>query len=229
MSGAKRLLGGLLDLLFPPKCALCGRLLDRESDLCRDCRKETEEFPAGAPKKHPDQKTGPQFLDSFTAVWYYKGKVRDGILNLKFHYRVDLAAPFGRAVAMKLLREQPRDCDCITWAPVSSLRKFRRGYDQSELIARTVGKELGLPVKRLLKKRRNTRAQSTLTKEQRWANVLGAYVCVNKDAVCGKRVLLIDDVFTTGATTQECAKVLLTAGAKSVACAAVASASKNEE
>ena len=69
MSGAKRLLGGLLDLLFPPKCALCGRLLDRETDLCRDCRKETEEFPASAPKKHPDQKTGPQFLDSFTAVW----------------------------------------------------------------------------------------------------------------------------------------------------------------
>lgn len=229
MSGAKRLLGGLLDLLFPPKCALCGRLLDRETDLCRDCRKETEEFPAGAPKKHPDQKTGPQFLDSFTAVWYYKGKVRDGILNLKFHYRVDLAAPFGRAVAMKLLREHPGEFDCITWAPVSSLRKFRRGYDQSELIARTVAKELGLPVKRLLKKRRNTRAQSTLTKEQRRANVLGAYVCVNKDAVCGKRVLLIDDVFTTGATAQECAKVLLTAGAKSVACAAVASASKNEE
>ena len=214
MSGAKRLLGGLLDLLFPPKCALCGRLLDRETDLCRDCRKETEEFPASAPKKHPDQKTGPQFLDSFTAVWYYKGKVRDGILNLKFHYRVDLAAPFGRAVAMKLLREHPGDFDCITWAPVS---------------ARTVAKELGLPVKRLLKKRRNTRAQSTLTKEQRRANVLGAYVCVNKDAVCGKRVLLIDDVFTTGATAQECAKVLLTAGAKSVACAAVASASKNEE
>ena len=130
---------------------------------------------------------------------------------------------------MKLLREHPGDFDCITWAPVSSLRKLRRGYDQSELIASTVAKELGLPVKRLLKKRRNTRAQSTLTKEQRRANVLGAYVCVNKDAVCGKRVLLIDDVFTTGATAQECAKVLLTAGAKSVACAAVASASKNEE
>ena len=196
MSGAKRLLGGLLDLLFPPKCALCGRLLDRETDLCRDCRKETEEFPAGAPKKHPDQKTGPQFLDSFTAVWYYKGKVREGILNLKFHYRVDLAAPFGRAVAMKLLRERPGDFDCITWAPVSSLRKFRRGYDQSELIARTAGRELGLPVKHLLKKRRNTRAQSTLTKEQRRVNVLGAYVCVNKDAVRGKRVPRTASLFT---------------------------------
>ena len=88
MSGAKRLLGGLLDLLFPPKCALCGRLLDLETDLCRDCRKETEEFPASAQKKHPDQKTGPQFLDSFTAVWYYKRKVRDGILNLKFHWEI---------------------------------------------------------------------------------------------------------------------------------------------
>lgn len=229
MSGAKRPLGGLPDILFPPKCALCGRLLDRETDLCRDCRKETEAFPALAPKKHPDQKTQLQFLDRFTAVWYYKGKVRDGILNLKFHYRVDLAAPFGRAVAGKLLEEQAGDFACITWVPVGSLRKLRRGYDQAELIARTVGRELGLPVKRLLKKRRNTRPQSTLTREQRRANVLGAYACVNEEAVRGKRVLLIDDVFTTGATAQECARVLLTAGAKSVACAAVASTAKNEE
>ena len=228
MSALRRLWSWLLDILFPPKCALCGRLLDRETDFCRDCRKETEEFPRLKAHMHPNQKTGMQFLDSFTAVWYYKGKVRDGILNLKFHYRVDLAAPFGRALAMKLLREHPGDFDCIAWAPVSSLRKFRRGYDQAELLARTVGRELGLPVERLLKKRRNTRAQSRLTKEQRRANVLGAYVCVNADAVRGKRILLIDDVFTTGATAQECARVLLTAGARSVSCAVVASAAKND-
>ena len=224
MSGAKRLLGGLLDLLFPPKCALCGRLLDRETDLCRDCRKETEEFPASAPKKHPDQKTGPQFLDSFTAVWYYKGKVRDGILGLKFRYRVDYALPLGRSVAMKVLREQGTGFDAVTWAPVSALRRLRRGYDQSQLLARAVGKELGIPVRRLLKKQRHTPAQSRLTTEERRANVLGAYRFAGKQSVAGKRILLIDDVFTTGATAEECARVLLTAGAKSVSCAAVAAA-----
>ena len=229
MSAAGRFHSRLLDILFPPKCALCGRLLDGESDFCPDCRKNGEEFPPLKAHMHPDQKSKLQFLDSFTAVWYYKGKVRDGVLNLKFHYRVDLAAPFGRAVAMKLLREHPGDFDCIAWVPVSFLRKLRRGYDQAELLARAAGLELGLPVERLLKKRRHTPAQSTLTREQRRANVLGAYACVKADAVRGKRVLLIDDVFTTGATAQECARVLLTAGARSVSCAVAASAAKKNQ
>ena len=175
MSGAKRLLGGLLDLLFPPKCALCGRLLDRETDLCRDCRKETEEFPAGAPKKHPDQKTGPQFLDSFTAVWYYKGNVRSGILRLKFHGAAALAAPYGRMLAMKLYQCRRESFDHITWVPVSTKRRRKRGYDQAELLARSVGAELGYKPVCLLKKLRDNPAQSGLRGEQRRANVLGVY------------------------------------------------------
>lgn len=228
MSALRSLWGGLLDVLFPPKCALCGALLDRELDLCGICRKTTEEFPELAPNIHPDQKSRLQFLDSFTAVWYYKGKVRDGILGFKFRGRTDLAAPFGRAVAMKLLRERRDDFSCVTWAPVSTLRKLRRGYDQSELLARTVGKELGIPVRRLLKKRRNTPAQSSLTHAQRLANVLGVYDCTDAETVRGKRLLLIDDVFTTGATAEACARVLLSAGAESVSCAVVASAAKEE-
>ena len=226
MSTAGLLWSWLLDILFPPKCALCGRLLDGELDICGECRKTTEEFPALEPNVHPNQKSRLQFLDSFTAVWYYRGKVRDGVLGLKFRCRVELAAPFGRALAMKLLKEHPGAFDCITWAPVSALRKFRRGYDQSERLSRVVGEELELPVKRLLKKRRNTPAQSTLTKEQRRANVLGVYAFVDPSAVSGKRILLVDDVFTTGATAEECARVLLSAGAESVSCAVVASAAK---
>ena len=125
---------------------------------------------------------------------------------------------------MKVLREQGTGFDAVTWAPVSALRRFCRGYDQSQLLARTVGKELDIPVQRLLKKQRHTPAQSRLTTEERRANVLGAYRFAGKQSVAGKRILLIDDVFTTGATAEECARVLLTAGAKGVSCAAVAAA-----
>jgi len=229
MNALELISGGLLDLLFPPKCVFCGKLLDGELDLCRHCRVELEEFPSLPPNTHPDRKSRLQFLDSFTAVWYYKGKVRDGILGLKFHYRVDHAAPLGRSVAMKLLREQGNGFDLVTWAPVSTLRKFRRGYDQSQLLAQTVGKELGIPAERLLKKRRHTPAQSTLTAEQRRANVLGAYRFAGKQSIEGKRILLIDDVFTTGATAEECARILLTAGARGVSCAAVAAALKHTD
>lgn len=221
---------GLLDILFPPKCALCGRLLTGdETDLCGKCRLTAPDFPILPEKEHPNQKTKLQFLDSTTAVWYYKGKTREAILNLKFHGRTDLAAPLGRQLAMKLLRAYPDGFDLVTWAPVSRLRKFRRGYDQGQLIARTVAAELGLPAVGLLKKVRNNRPQSTLTEDARRKNVVGVYRFSGKMPVAGLRVLLVDDVFTTGATAEECARVLREAGAESVRCGTVAAAARSSD
>ena len=128
-------------------------------------------------------------------------------------------------LATKLLREREGDYDLISWVPVSRLRKLRRGYDQVELLAKAVGAELGVePVKCLLKIR-HTSPQSRLSGQaQRRANVLGAYRVLEPEQIVGKRILLLDDVITTGATVGECARVLLTAGAREVHCAAVASA-----
>ena len=115
----------------------------------------------------------------------------------------------------------------MTWVPVSTLRKLRRGYDQSALLAKALGKELGTEPVSTLKKIRNNKTQSSLRDSaHRRANVLGAYRVINADAVRGKRILLVDDVFTTGATAGECARMLLTAGAKEVHCAAIAAARK---
>ena len=125
---------------------------------------------------------------------------------------------------MKLMLEQPEAFDMVTWAPVSGLRKFRRGFDQSQLLARTVGRELGIPVRGLLKKRRNNRPQSTLRAESRRKNVQGIYRYAGDVPLTGERILLIDDVFTTGSTAEECARVLLAAGAGSVSCGTVAAA-----
>ena len=210
----------LMDLLFPPKCILCGKLLKKEEqDLCRDCRVDSPEYPAG--------KDRIQFLDSFTAVWYYEGTVRRSLLRYKFYGARGFAQGYGRLLAMKLLQSHPEGFDCLTWIPVSRLRKLRRGYDQVELLARAVGRELGMEPVPLLKKVRHNRPQSGISDaSKRRANVLGAYRELDRQAISGKRILLLDDILTTGATASEAARVLLTCGAKEIHCAAVAAARK---
>ena len=210
----------LMELLFPPKCVLCRKLLKSgEIDLCRECRADAPEY-AG-------KKINIRFLDSFAAVWYYEGNVRRSLLRFKFYNARSYGVSYGRILAMRLQREYPDGFDMLTWVPVSRLRKLRRGYDQVELLAKAVGRELGLSPVPTLKKIRNNRPQSRLKDPAaRRANVLGAYRLLEGAAVKGQRVLLLDDILTTGATAGECARVLLSAGAKDVHCAAVAAARK---
>ena len=215
-----RWIHALLELVFPPKCILCGKLLGKgETDLCKTCRMETPEYPKGKRKL--------QFLDSFTSVWYYEEYPRESILRYKFGRRRNYAPAYGRILAMKILREQEAAFDCITWVPVSPLRKLSRGFDQVELMAYNVGKELGIqPVCTLKKIRHNRRQSGIQDAAMRRANVLGAYRAENLSHIQGKKILLLDDVLTTGATVEECARVLLTAGAKEVHCAAIAARRK---
>lgn len=210
----------LMELLFPPRCVLCRKLLkDGEMDLCGACRVDGPEY--------PNRKIKLPFLDSFAAVWYYEGNVRGSLLRYKFYNARVYSVSYGRILAMKLLREYPEGFDILTWVPVSRLRRLRRGYDQVELLAKAVGAELGLPPVPTLKKIRNNRPQSRMKDPAaRKANVLGAYRVLETADVTGKRVVLLDDILTTGATAGECARMLRMAGAKEVHCAAVAAARK---
>lgn len=208
----------ILDLLFPRKCILCGRLLEREQlDLCHDCRINAPECPVHKQKL--------PWLDSWAAVWYYEDQVRESILRYKFHGLRAYAPGYGRLLAMKLHREHPDGFDLITWVPVSRLRKLKRGFDQVALLAKYTGKELCMKPVPTVRKIRHNRPQSGITNEaQRHANVLGVYQLTDPAAVAGKRVLLLDDIITTGATAGEVARLLLTAGAKEVHFGAVAAA-----
>ncbi len=207
----------LLELLYPRKCVLCGKILEQEElDLCRKCRVEGPTCPH-LHTKYP-------FLDSVTAVWRYEGMVRGSILRYKFQGRRHYADCYGRLLAMKLQQEQ-REFDLLTWIPISSKRYRRRGFDQVELLARSVGRELGMEPVRLLYKIHDNPPQSRISgRAERRANVLGVYQSVSRQQVEGKRILLLDDILTTGATAGECARVLLTAGAAEVHCAVIAAA-----
>lgn len=208
----------LSHLLFPEKCILCGRILERgETDLCRSCRVEAPECPVHKQKR--------SFLDSWIAIWYYEGYSRESILRYKFRRARHYARGYGRLLAMKLQQNHPEGFDLLTWVPVSPLRRFSRGYDQVELLAKAVGAELGMEPVRTLRKIRHNRPQAGISgTAERRANVLGVYRITDAAAVRDKRILLLDDVITTGATAGECARVLLTAGAKEVHCGCIAAA-----
>ena len=130
---------------------------------------------------------------------------------------------------MRIQQEYAEQFDILTWVPTSRLRRLRRGYDQAQLLAEAVGQELGMTPLGTLKKVRHNRSQSGISGQaKRRANVLGAYKVVCPQELQGKRILLLDDVITTGATAGECARVLLTAGAKEVHCGCIAAATHHE-
>lgn len=213
----------MLSIFFPRKCIFCGRLLSKnELDLCHDCRTGAPEF-TGSKTKIP-------FVAQWSAIWYYNDSVRKSIHKYKFFNNRSYCDAFGRMLAMKALTTSLASCDLITWVPTSFIRRLQRGYDQSELLAKAVGRELGMKPLRTLRKIRNNPPQSKLkASAQRRANVLGVYTPYHPERYAGKRILLLDDVVTTGSTASECARILMTSGAAEVYLVAIAAASEDKK
>lgn len=209
----------LLDLLFPPKCPFCGKLLEKGALLCPDCQRDLP-WLSGR-----EAETRVELTKGCVSALRYQDRVRSAVHAYKFHGRSARSVPFGVLVA-QAVRDQGLTADLVSWPSLSKKRLRQRGYDQAELLAREVGKRLGLPVFRTLDKA-DRPAQSGLEGEAaRRANLLGAYTALAPGRFAGKTILLIDDVVTTGATLSECAKTLRLAGAGEVLCATLAKAGK---
>lgn len=212
----KRFFKWVLDLLYPPKCIIChGLLQSGEEEICNRCRLKLpvcDVPPDGGP-----------FLSGCAAVFYYEDPVRDSLLRFKFGGSAHYAQAYGKLLAVAVQADLPVEkIDAVTWVPVSKRRRRKRGYDQARLVAETVAGVLQKPLENTLVKTRDNRPQSSLEDPAaRKANVLGVYRPIHED-LTGKTYLMIDDIYTTGATMGEAARVLLTAGAEAVYGAAVA-------
>ena len=148
------------------------------------------------------------------------------ILRFKFGDAQIYRYAFGELLAQRIYEEFDGRFDVLSWVPIARDRYRERGYDQVELIARDAAKRLCVPLRPLLRKKHGVPAQSTLDgKDKRRANIAGAYRVRRRAKVAGQRVLLLDDIVTTGSTLSECAKTLLLAGAEEVICATLAVAS----
>lgn len=207
----------LLDLLFPPRCILCHRLLEKgERVFCSGCRSSLPILPEAEREQHL------QGIEVCSSLFRYEGDIRSSLLRYKFHG----LAFYGRHYAKLLVQHLSPDetaCDVVTWVPLSRARLRKRGYDQAMLIARELAKEKGIPCEKLLIKMRNAAPQSgRKSREERRSNIHGAYRLKRRADVNGKKILLIDDIVTTGATLTECASVLSRSGAASVKAVTVA-------
>ena len=213
----------LLDLFFPPKCPFCGKVLDH-AGICPACEKALPWTEEGA---------GVRELSGgvrCAAPLWYEGKVREGLLRFKFQGARAAAGPLGELVARCAAERFSGAFDVVTWVPVSRRRLRSRGYDQARLLAESACRLWEVRPEQLLQKITDNPAQSGLTEEAaRRANVLGVYEAAEPERIQGYRILLVDDICTTGATLAECARTLRDAGAADVMCVCAALARRPEK
>lgn len=215
-------LTGLLDLVYPPKCVFCGGLLEKgEEGICGDCAGKLEYL------GHHGRFKGEFFEEGFSCFGY-GGDVRHSIHRFKFGGHKEYAAVYAKCLAEASRgNEAIESCDIVTSTPTNARNIKKRGYDHSALLARDFAKETGMTYLKTLVKTRETEAMFGLKPDERRANIMGAIdILPVREQIEGKTVLLIDDIFTTGATAGECARVLRTGGAGKVFVLTVAKTEK---
>ena len=203
----------LLGVFFPRKCPFCGKLTGKTllCDKCETTLPRCEKIRQGAD------------FGRCTAPLYYEGQVRDDILAFKFKAKLGGLDAFGRLMAQTAAERYSGEFDAITWVPVSKKRLKKRGFDQARYLTASMCVDWHVAPLETLRKMTDNPPQSGLEDAAaRRANVLGVYKAVSPEQFAGKRLLLVDDVCTTGATLGECARVLKAAGAAEVLCLTLA-------
>lgn len=191
-------------------CSICGKLSKKA--LCKKCEiKLNKEFTYQEESylKHEEKK----FIKHHY-FFRYENLIRNQIIALKFKEKPYVYKTIGKFLENKQKSfENLRKYDIILVAPISNKRKKERGYNQSELIAKEISKIIGVKIeKNILYKTKNILPQSTLNKEQRIENVKNVYKAKNIEKIKNKKILIFDDIYTTGSTVNECAKILVEAG-----------------
>lgn len=204
----------LLDWFFPPRCVFCGKLA--KGGVCPPCN-------AVLPKTGENAVVTGEGGMRVAAPLFYEGRVRESLIRFKFHEKDMYADTYGRLLAACAAEEFGGEFDTVTYIPVSRKRLRERGYDQAELLAKAMASHWQISPTVTLEKVRDNPRQSSITEEyERRANVLGAYRAVGAETFAGKRILLLDDIYTTGSTMAEAARTLKEAGAEEVLGIAVA-------
>lgn len=238
MDMPQRLLNIALDIIYPPKCMACSKIIGKDAayGLCDDCRNglhflagETcvvcgrQGFLSGG-KCFSCMEHEYAFIRNFAAI-SYGGVSRQILLRFKYNNNQQFAARLAGLVfenTPALLDIMP-EVDLFAPVPLHKKRMRERGFNQAELLAKELAKLYEKPYHpRMLSRTRATEKQSLLTASERRANISGAFAVAEPKSCKGKTILLVDDIFTSGATLDGCAKALLEAGCGRVFCVTVA-------
>ena len=194
-----------MDLFFPQICGICGKL--NKDGLCNKCKIQLEKVAENDILK---QDLEDIYIKELIYIFKYEGIIRKLILDYKFHEKPYMYVCFVNFVLKnEKIFEKLQSYDTIIPVPISRKRMKERGYNQSLLIAKKLSREVKIPLQvNCLLKTKNIIEQSKLNKEQRKQNIQNVYELKNGEILNKKRILLIDDIYTTGSTVNECAKIL---------------------
>jgi len=218
MEKTSKIFRAMLDVVLPPVCYVCKEPCRGKYGLCDDCLDKIHRLPHSA----EPQKTA--HLDEAWFACRYKETIKECVHLFKYNGYAGLVDIF-RDIAVNFIRKNGlnENIDLLVPVPAHRTKRREKNYSHTDLLARAISQELSIPLdSRNLKKIRWTRPQSELDKEKRLVNVKNSFLAVEKNAFCGKKILLIDDVYTTGSTANECAKALREARANRVFSFAIA-------
>ena len=238
----KRLFHNFLNLLFPFKCIKCKTFIYNDAVFCHECWKAIEfisepcceicshplQFSFNVPKHlqicascHKDK----PLFDKLITVFKYTEDIKTVILNFKYNDKTLLAKPFSKLITTRLISAQQQDFDMITSVPLHKKKLRQRMYNQASLIAKNIAVNIKAPfIPNLLIRSKYDPSQTTYTKKMRIKNIRGAFAINKKylESIKGKKILLVDDVITTGATINECCKILKQGNCSSITAVTIA-------
>lgn len=221
----------LIDFIFPKRCIFCNTPIYSGKPYCEQCVSLipfAEDVCLVCAKNPCVCNRRETAFSAVAAVFFYELGAENAVRQLKFHERVSYASPLAHYLYEKLLQcDFYPEIDCIIPVPMTKKAEYERGYNQSVLLAKELSKKSSIPTYTgILTKKKDTKKQHDLGQKERQENLKDAFEIVNPQQIAGKTVLLCDDVYTTGATFEECARRLLSGGAKKVFCIAVATTRK---
>ena len=226
----------LIKLLYPQRCKYCDIVIDIRREICHTCENTLQKIEGEicklCGKKSVDCDCGHKkhFYKYICAPIYYECAASRAIWRFKFKNKTELSKTFAEDMAECFdTYYKGYDFDLCTFVPSSEKSLKERGYNQAELLARDFCEMKGLPCEALLLKTKETKIQHDLLSFERSGNLVGAIELKDEVDLINKRILLIDDIKTTGSTLNECAKMLLIGGAEEVFCLTVAVTNKKEE
>ncbi len=210
----------MIEYIYPSVCGMCDEI--NENYLCTRCKEKLKGYLINKIEKCKNDKS--VYYDYKIKILKYENIIREKIIEYKFNEKT-----YMYSTLEKIILNDEKICsflkkyDIIIPVPLYPKKKLERGYNQTELIAKKIAKDLQIKVDtKLLKKIIDTRKQSTLTKQERKSNVKDAFKLKSSKKIEGKKVILFDDIYTTGSTMNECSRIIKKSGAKEIAILTIA-------
>lgn len=205
-----------MDFLYPPACIICGK--SSKNYICEKCNKRIKQYEEYHYLSRDEDNNYPiRHYDELIYILRYEKIIRKIMINYKFYSKPYISSFFAyKIMNNKSLCEKIKECDYIVPVPMSAYKESLRGYNQTRLITSIISKKLKIKESNNLKKVNNAPTQGKLNKLERINNIEGIFYLEDNQEFVGKRVVLLDDIYTTGSTIEECARVISESGAKKI-------------